>query len=452
MEEAVQFQKIINYGINMFYKHTIDHKLTYVSPQCYDYLGCSADEAKINWTEFVTDHPINRHGFYMTQRAIETGETQSPFELQLKKRNGEIIWVLVNEAPEVVDGTVVGIVGALTDITNQKQREEQLQKLSMIASKTSDLIIFSNSDNEIDWVNESFLKTMGYSKLEVMGRKAESILRGEKTSTAMSEKIDNSIKAKKSFKGELINYKKNGEEIWLQVALNPVFDSKNQFMGFITSCRDISLRKKKEKKLLKSLEENDLLIMEMHHRVKNNLAVISAMLQLQAMKCNSLAERELQNSVLRIKTMANVHEQLYKSHEFKRIDLKFNIEKLISNILELEQPRKDIGLNFNGDQIVVNIEKAIPISLITNEVLTNSFKHAFKGRNNGIIEISISKVNNNGKLIIKDNGVGFEGKMNNINPNSLGMKMIEQLCKQIEADYKYNSSNDGVIFSLQFEI
>ena len=131
---------------NVFYSHTPDHVLTYMSPQTKELLGCEPEEALVRWTEFVTDHPNNEVGFERTQRAIDTGERQEPYELQLKHRDGRLVWVEVHEAPVVRDERTVAIVGALADITPRKRMEQLLRtelalSLSLESAPTLDDVI-----------------------------------------------------------------------------------------------------------------------------------------------------------------------------------------------------------------------------------------------------------------------------------------------------------------------
>lgn len=120
---------ILEHSTNLFFAHTADHVLTYVSSQSRAYLDCEPEEALLRWTEFSTDHPVNQQGFEVTQRAIDSGEPQPPYELQLKGVKGRTIWVQVSEAPVVRDGKTVAIVGALTDITQLKQAEEERRRI-----------------------------------------------------------------------------------------------------------------------------------------------------------------------------------------------------------------------------------------------------------------------------------------------------------------------------------
>lgn len=129
LEQSKQkYQNVVEHSTIMFYQHDTEGVLNYVSPQSKKFLGHPPEKAMRNWTEYITDHPANKEGEKITQKAIETGEAQEPYELQLKTADNRIIWVEVNEAPLKENGEVVGIIGSLTDITERKQYEEELRK------------------------------------------------------------------------------------------------------------------------------------------------------------------------------------------------------------------------------------------------------------------------------------------------------------------------------------
>ncbi|MBD3412932.1 MAG: PAS domain S-box protein [Candidatus Aminicenantes bacterium] len=143
-EEALRqseekMRNIVEHSTNLFYSHTVEHELTYLSPQSREFLQCSPEEAMVRWTEFATDNPINEKGFGLTQKAIETGKRQPPYELELVGNKGRKIWVEVREAPVVKDGKTVSIVGSLTDITerkkNQQRKKKELQEKTMLLSE-----------------------------------------------------------------------------------------------------------------------------------------------------------------------------------------------------------------------------------------------------------------------------------------------------------------------------
>ena len=127
-ETEQRLRHIVEYSTNLFYMHTTDHILTYVSPQSRQFFDCEPEEAMVRWTELITDNPVNRHAIEATQRAIDTGERQPTYQLECVGKKGRKIWVEVNETPLVENGKTVVIVGSLTDITERKRAEDALRK------------------------------------------------------------------------------------------------------------------------------------------------------------------------------------------------------------------------------------------------------------------------------------------------------------------------------------
>lgn len=126
-ESETKVRNIIENSTNMFYTHSTDHILTFVSPQCREILGYEPEEIMRKWTELATDHPLNEKALEYTMKAIETGERQPTYELQLLRKDGKKIWVEVRESPRVVDGKVIEIIGSLNDITDRKKAEDELK-------------------------------------------------------------------------------------------------------------------------------------------------------------------------------------------------------------------------------------------------------------------------------------------------------------------------------------
>jgi two-component sensor histidine kinase len=204
-----------------------------------------------------------------------------------------------------------------------------------------------------------------------------------------------------------------------------------------------------------SLSEKDTLLAEIHHRVKNNLAVVSGMLQLQSFKeTDEQMRKKLLDSTLRIKSMANIHEQLYRSHSFSNMAFDAGLRNLTQTIFETLDSGTTINTDFELDPIQLNINQAVPCSLIVNEVLTNTIKHAFGPMEEGLVSIHLTKDHGQLHLKITDNGDGFPDDLNRAENNSLGMELIDTLAIQLEADYTYENRENakGTIFELKFKI
>ncbi|MCW9706552.1 PAS domain-containing protein [Fodinibius salsisoli] len=212
-------------------------------------------------------------------------------------------------------------------------------------------------------------------------------------------------------------------------------------------------KNEKEKKIRESLQEKETLLTEVHHRVKNNLAVISGMMQLQAYEQVAQEVKDkLFDSIARIQTMAGIHELLYSSKSFSNLRLDKNIQKLISDVSATFQVDDQVKFNFELEPITINVNQAIPCSLIINEVVTNALKHAFNGEEDGTIGVNLSEKNDTISLVIKDNGMGLPDDYENlIEQGSLGFQLIKTLTTQLEAESHFVSQGNGTQFSLHFE-
>ncbi|MEP1151133.1 MAG: histidine kinase dimerization/phosphoacceptor domain -containing protein [Balneola sp.] len=214
-----------------------------------------------------------------------------------------------------------------------------------------------------------------------------------------------------------------------------------------------------EQKLKISLSEKTTLLNEIHHRVKNNLAVVIALLDLQCMRNKDPdSKKVLEEAKSRIKSMGFVHEILYKTEDFANVDFSEYLEKLCNSLKNtLRSPDKNIEIVQTCDSLKLPIEKAIPLGLLINEVIVNSYKHAFTDLNEGVIELSLKKNDDFYCLNINDNGVGFSNlEEPSETSGSLGMKLIKTLVKQLRGNLdvqsKYGETNFNLNFSLEAEI
>ncbi|HLO27407.1 MAG TPA: PAS domain S-box protein, partial [Geobacteraceae bacterium] len=168
-ETEQKLRNIVEHSTNLFYMHTADHILTYVSPQSQQFFDCEPEEAMVRWTELITDNPLNREAIEATQRAIDTGERQPSYQLECIGRKGRKIWVEVNETPIVENGRAVAIVGSLTDITERKQAEEALQeseeRYRSLIELAPDAVII-HQDGWFAYANAAALQLFGAATFE----------------------------------------------------------------------------------------------------------------------------------------------------------------------------------------------------------------------------------------------------------------------------------------------
>jgi two-component sensor histidine kinase len=197
--------------------------------------------------------------------------------------------------------------------------------------------------------------------------------------------------------------------------------------------------------LEKLLREKNTLLSETHHRVKNNMAVISGLLDLQMMYNDQPELASLLNSSKsRIKSMSLVHESLYNQEDVGQIDFKIYISRIVEEIESSYKTNPNIQVKLDIETIHFNLQKAVPLGLIINELLTNSFKHAFKEQSAGVIHIELMK-NGEYLLRISDNGSGLRNEQT----NSMGLTLIDALVDQLDGSCKF-ISQEGTIFEMRF--
>lgn len=208
-----------------------------------------------------------------------------------------------------------------------------------------------------------------------------------------------------------------------------------------------------QKKLKDSLEEKEVLLKEIHHRVKNNLALVSALLELQEKNSDhDIALANLQTARSRIKSMAMAHEALYENETLSNISMKSYLQE-IGKLSQRSFTKKDtdIEMHFELEDAILDMDKSIPLGLLINEVLINAYKHAFTGRKSGAIWLESTVDDEHINILIRDNGVGLPDNEDSNGSHSLGMILIKKFSKQLKGNLTVESDeNTGTQFSLSF--
>ncbi|MDZ7772423.1 MAG: sensor histidine kinase [Balneolaceae bacterium] len=206
----------------------------------------------------------------------------------------------------------------------------------------------------------------------------------------------------------------------------PLFNDKGDVYGVSVEAMDFSEQIASQEQLKESLKEKETLLAEIHHRVKNNLAIITSMMELQVMNTgNSKLQDLLRTAQQRIQTIATIHELLYSSESLSHLNFGENITRLVRSLEEMYDRDKQITITVEADPVSMNINQAIPCALLVNEVVTNAYKHAFKNREEGEIEVKLHE--NDKKVIVevRDNGVGLPDDFMQETSSSIGMTLIK---------------------------
>jgi PAS domain S-box-containing protein len=366
-------------------------------------------------------------------------------------------------------GDYTGFQATGRDVTEAKRAEEQLRQSEERYRSLTDEVLDSSavgifildSDFRIAWVNQALEHYFGLLRGEVVGKDKLQLIR---------ERIMHAFEDPEEFAGKLLaTYDNNTyvenfechvlpgrerEERWLEHWSQPI-KSGLYAGGRIEHYSDITERKKAEEKIKASLKEKEVLLQEMHHRVKNNLQVMSSLLKLQSRQIGDERYAEmLKESENRVKTMALIHEKLYQSEDLAGIDLGGYVKSLVRGLFSAYGAEAGrIKLRTEFEDIRLGVNYAMPCGLVINELVSNSLKHAFPDGKGGEIRVAMRAIGENEvELVVSDNGVGIPAGLDFRNAESLGLRLVsmlaeEQLGGQVELD-----RTEGTRFEIRFGV
>ncbi|MDG5765852.1 PAS domain S-box protein [Balneolales bacterium ANBcel1] len=418
-----------------------------VNPSFCKLLNYSEEELTSGpFSEFI--HPDDVDDAAQTFESIKNGLKNISTQLRVRTREGIWKWIVWHPSEWIVEEGVIYTIGR--DVTAMKQTRLDLLKFKNVIEMSNDGIAIYTLEDRQWYVNEAIVDMVGYRSEEVTRLGGIFELYTDKN---LKDIIPRMLFSGNYWQGDIALNTRDGKTVDLYLSAGPVFNNLNELIAVYAIHTDISEHRQAQQKIRESLREKEMLLSEIHHRVQNNLAVVSSMLQLQALQEDQqVVNEKLLESSLRIKTIASIHEHLYQSDSFSKIDFKKNIAAQIAGIVETIASESDITVSFDCIDLDLNINQAITTSLIVNEVVTNIVKHAFRDREEGHIHVSLGKEGDRVMLEIRDNGQGVPGKeqLENSFEQSLGLHMINLLSKQLEATYRYTSGRENS-FSLTFD-
>lgn len=324
---------------------------------------------------------------------------------------------------------------------------EDIEGWKYILNSLPDLIAILNAKYEIIWVNTAMSECLNTSPNSCLGVKCFEAIHGTELP------IDNCPHAKM-----IMDNKRHTEEVYetnlggyFLVTAAPIMDKSGNILGSVHIARDITERKIMEDKIKDSLQEKEMLIKETYHRVKNNLMVISSLLDLQARYIEDVETQNIfRDSQNRARSMAMIHEKLYQTTDLKWINFADYIKKLSTELFETYSDQSgNIKIDFDVENHKLDTDTSIPLGLIVNELISNSLKHAFPDDRKGIIKIKFYKDNEKYILVISDNGIGFPDGFEIENINSLGLRIVNSLVDQIQGEIDIDRTQ-GIEFTIKF--
>jgi PAS domain S-box-containing protein len=373
----------------------------------------------------------------------------SDVKIEIKINNPTDMWLDLQITPLYkLNCQLLGWLITFRDINPRKIAENSLQRSEKDYRDLVDnaLVGIYKADQKgnIIFSNDSIVKMFGYnSKDDLENFNISSLYKNLSDRDIILKKLDKDGKLEE-YEVEMV--KKDGS------ILNILASATKNGETISGMTMDITDKKKAQNQIKKSLKVKEMLLKEIHHRVKNNLMVISSLLSLQSRYIKDEASKSIfKDSQNRARSMALIHELLYQSSDLKSINFGTYINKLTNELFSvyITDPNK-IKLNMDIDSIMLDINTAIPLGLIVNELVSNSMKHAFPNVKQGKIGIEFKLDDGNYSLIVSDNGVGFPNDYDIQHSDSLGLKIVNSLTEQIEGNIRVEIAT-GTKFIINFK-
>ncbi len=377
---------------------------------------------------------------------IANGEHVRNVETVQRRKKGDRIDVSLTISPvKDPDGSVMGASAIARDVTEQKRIEAALRdseaRFRMMADTAPVMVWMAGPDTHITFINKRWLEFTGRRVQEEIGDNWFTGIHHDDLDRCRTSYLE-AFKSEQPFFLEYRLRRHDGEYRWIMDTGVPLFDESGRFGGYIGTCMDLTERKDMEDQLRRMLKEKESLLREVHHRVKNNLQVISSLLNLQSASIKDpLVNQLFRECQVRITSIALLHETLHRSSDLSRIKMGDYIRTLTGHLFRSYGVDPNvIVLELNVDDVEFDIDTGLTCGLIIDELVSNCLKHAFVDDGGGKVHIDLlDHMDGTFTLCVSDDGVGIpkDGVLNN--PDSLGLELVSLLAEKLDGSTELKS-------------
>lgn len=390
---------------------------------------------------------------------------QTPLNQDLKQRRSQLgTFDILNEVVELEGirnrGTVIPLEVSISkweqeeqvwycliirDISKRKEIEENLLRkkteYKTLLNQAYIGIAKVNLDGTFIKVNDHLCQMLGYEAYELVDNKFQKITHPDDLSKSLEirQMILEGVASNVTLEKRYVH--KSGAPLDVNVTINLVRNESDKPLYFVVVVEDVTEQKRNQQLIEQSLYEKEVLLKEIHHRVKNNMQLISSLFNLYSAKWDDEnTSKALMECQSMIHSMALVHQSLYHSDKFASLKFEEYVDQLCDYLQTSLIVNKNIRLVKNLSNVNVSIHKAVSCGLILNELLTNAFKHAFKEEEKGVIEVHLKGTEEGASLIISDNGKGMDERFSLKQPDTFGMELVLSLVEQIDGSIEYEKA------------
>lgn len=450
-ESELRYRTLFDSASDAIFIHDVDGRIFEANQIACDRLGYTHEEIVSLTLKDLDDPAYSRLQANFIKNIHEPVTTI--FETVHRSKDGRLIPIEVSSRPIQYRGGSA-IMSMVRDITERKEAEVAIRESEKRYRMVGELIPYgvwmTDSSGSFTFLSDSFLDLLGLALPECGSFGwVQRLPPADQERTVSDWKQCVQTGCIWDYEYRIID--RAGKEHFILSRGSPLYDERGEIISWVGIHLEITERRRYENRLEASLREKEVIIKEVHHRVKNNMQVISGFLQLQSNYISDpVAIEKLNESQRRVKTMSLVHEKLYQSKSLEFINTADYIKSLVSDLMDSYSINASVDVNVNVDNVSVNLDMAIPCGLIINELMTNSLKYAFRDRPAGKISLDLHLgADHKFTLIIADDGAGLPSDYDARSTATLGMQLVNVLVRQIGGEMKVTSGN-GARFEIVF--
>ncbi|MEN3940478.1 PAS domain S-box protein [Prosthecobacter sp. SYSU 5D2] len=391
-------------------------------------------------------------------RLIRGDVTHYQMEKRYLRKDGSIVWVMLTSSlVKETDGSPAYFISQVEDITQRHEAERvlnyQQKQLRMLIEHTPAAVAMFDMDMCYVAASRRWREDYHLQSQPLLGRSHYEVF--PEISPEWKAVHQRALAGSVESRDEDRFLRADGQEEWLRWEVRPWREVDGEVGGIVMFTEIITERKNAAENVRASLEEKEVLLREIHHRVKNNMQIISSLLQLQTSALHDPADVAIfQDCQARIHAMAMVHDRLYRSGSLSTINFGEHLRELASLMVRGQSGgMAHIRLDVRCDDVELDLDKAIPLGLIATELITNAFKHAFKGRESGCITIRLTRAEEKKMLLcISDDGIGLPSAAEPHSARTLGLRLVRSLSHQMRAQNKFSATAAGCCVEIAFDV